>query len=400
MRPKRVGSARALRARAERVLTDRSAAPSEATVDEALHELRVHQVELELQIEELRRAEDELQKLRDRYMSLYEDAPVGYVTLDRYNLITQANSAASKILGMSKTSLATRRFSSFMDDSSRSTFFRVTAEARDSGTKLTFDARLSRASRPRTWVKLDCSAASATGELRITLVDITERRNAEKELRTLAAGLIELQEKERKAVAEALHDDAGQQLTYLTILLDQARQSHVAPDARTLDQLSEVARKILQMIRTLSASLSPAELSRIGLPGAVQGMIAEFTARTRVPVSFAASGVYDTYSFEVSLAAYRIVQEALTNAARHAQPRSVSVTMRSEAGLLNVQVHDDGKGFSVDDSPLSLGLLSMRERARTAGGKIEIASSPGKGTRVTFVLTKERRRGPARVSVD
>ena len=127
------------------------------------------------------------------------------------------------------------------------------------------------------------------------------------------------------------------------------------------------------MIRTLSASLSPAELSRIGLPGAVQGMIAEFTARTRVPVSFAASGVYDTYSFEVSLAAYRIVQEALTNAARHAQPQSVSVTMRSDAGLLNVQVHDDGKGFSVDDSPVpgapqheGKGADSRRENRRSS----------------------------------
>ena len=119
-------------------------------------------------------------------------------------------------------------------------------------------------------------------------------------------------------------------------------------------------------------------------------MIAEFTGRTRIPVTFAATGTFDGQSFEVSLAAYRIVQEALTNAARHAQPSSVSVSVDRDSGRLSVQVQDDGSGFSREDRPLSLGLLSMRERARAVGGKIDVQSSPGKGTRVSFFVNEQR----------
>ena len=388
MKPKKSRRTRTLRTRAEKIVAERPAAPPDATYQEALHELRVHQVELELQVEELRHTEDELQRMRDRYMSLYDNAPVGYLTLDRHNVITQANIAASKILGIPRPSPPTRRFSSCLEETFRSTFFRVTAEARASGTARSFDALLVHAGGPRVWVKMDFTCDTGSDELRMTLVDITERRRAEKELRELADGLIGLQEKERQTVAEALHDDAGQQLTYLSIILSQARQAGAALDAEQIDQLGDIARKVLREIRALSASLSPTELKRIGLPGAVQDMIAEFMGRTRIPVTFAATGTFDGQSFEVSLAAYRIVQEALTNAARHARPSGVSVSMDRDGGRLSVQVRDDGSGFSQEDRPLSLGLLSMRERARTVGGKLEVQSSPGKGTRVSFFVNE------------
>ncbi len=392
MKPKAAGKNKTLRNRAERIIAKGAAAAPEASRDKALHELRVHQVELELQVEELRRTEIELQRMRDRYMSLYEHAPVGYVTLDRHNLVTQANGAAALILGVPKPSLVTRRFSSFLEESSRGTFLEVSADARATGAKRSFDALLARTNGASTWVKVDFVADAGTGELRISLVDVTDQRTAEKELRELTEGLINLQEKERKAVAEALHDDAGQQLTYLSIILDQARESRVALDPERIDQLGEITRKILQEIRALSSSLSPAELSRVGLPGAVRGMISEFMVRTRIPVSFAATGVFDGHSFETSLAAYRIVQEALTNAARHGQPKGVGVMLHGGIGQLSVHVKDDGKGFVIEDCPMSLGLLSMRERARAAGGKLVIQSSPGNGTVVTFEYARQRQR--------
>ena len=388
MKPKRAGGKKALRQQAERILTGMAAAPPAVKYQDALHELQVHQVELELQVEELRRTESALQEMRDRYLSLYDEAPVGYVTLDRYNLITQANRAAAKILGMSKVSLRTRRFSSFLERSSRGTFLDVSADARASGARRTFDAQLGGDESSLTWVKLDLAAEATTGELRITLADITQQRVAERELRQLADGLIKLQERERKSVAETLHDDAGQQLTYLSIILDQTRETGAGLDQQRIDQLGDVTRKILQEIRTLSASLSPAELSRVGLPGAVQGMVSEFTGRTRIPVSFASSGSFKGQPFEVSLAAYRIIQEALTNAARHAHPTAVTVTLRHSAAQVFVQVRDDGTGFDAEKSPMSLGLLSMRERARAVGGTLRVVSSPGNGTSVIFEIVR------------
>ena len=389
MKPKRAGGKRALRNRAERILADKASPASPAAPEELLHELEVHQVELELQVEELRRAEAEIEKMRDRYLSLYDGAPVGYVTLNGYGLITQVNRTAEKILGTARPLLRARRFSSFLDHGSRSTFLSVIADARSSGARRTIDAQLAGANRAPTWVKLDCLAEPGTEELRVTLVDITARRAAERELRQLAEGLLKLQEKERETVSEVLHDDAGQQLTYLTIILDQARESGSGLDHQQIDQLSDVARKILQTIRSLSASLSPAELSRVGLTGAVNGMITEFSARTKIPVRFSATGEFPGLPFEVALAAYRIVQEALTNAARHAQPASVTVSLQGSATQLHVQVQDDGKGFATEDSPMSLGLLSMKERARAAGGRVLIESSTGKGTRISFEYARE-----------
>ena len=192
MKPKKSGR-RTLRTRAEKIVAESPAAPPDATYLEALHELRVHQVELELQVEELRHTEDELQRMRDRYMSLYDNAPVGYLTLDRHNLITQANIAASKILGIPRPSPPTRRFSWYLEESFRSTFFRVAAEARASGTARSFDALLVHAGGARASVKVDFTCDTGADELRMTLVDITERKRTEKELRELTDGLIKLQ---------------------------------------------------------------------------------------------------------------------------------------------------------------------------------------------------------------
>ncbi|HTP57594.1 MAG TPA: ATP-binding protein [Spirochaetia bacterium] len=389
MTPKRSARKKTLRKRAERILTEKTRPPHRTSYEKIAQELEVHQIELELQVEELRRAETDLQQMQNRYLSLYDDAPVGYLTLDRFNLVAQVNRAAEEILGAPRTALKRRKFSLFLEESSRATFVSLSADARRSSLKYSFDAKLAPQNGLERWVKLDCTAGPETGELRVTLVDITERRTAEKELRQLAEGLIQLQEKERRTIAEALHDDAGQQLTYLAIILDQARESKAGLDYQKADQLSEVAREILQRIRTLSASLSPAELTRVGLVGAVKSMISEFTTRTSIPVSFTATGSLQSLGFELSLAVYRIVQEALTNAARHAQPTGITVAIQSTAGRLKAEIRDDGKGFNARSSHVSLGLLSMRERARAVGGKLGIESSPGTGTRVTFERSRD-----------
>lgn len=389
MKQKASAKKKELRSQAEAILKKRKRPAQGETHRDVLHELRVHQVELEMQVDELRRTEAALEKMKHRYMSLYDDAPVGYVTLDGFNLITQANHMAERILGAPRMALRTRRFSSFLEEASRSTFTTVSNDARHRDARQAFDAQLPSADGFERWVKVDCAAEPGAGELRLTLVDITERRIAERELRQLADGLIQLQEKERRIVAEALHDDAGQQLTYLALILDQARESKDGLDHQKVDQLSDVAREILQRIRRLSASLSPAELTRVGLVGAVKSMLAEFTQRTSIPVTFSTVGSLESLSFEPSLAVYRIIQEALTNAARHAQPASIAVTIQRTTRRLRAEIRDDGKGFNARRSTMSLGLLSMRERARAVGGRLVVESSPGNGTRVTFERSRE-----------
>ncbi len=393
MKPRRPRAPADLRARAEKLVAHRKL-HHPGTYDEVLHELHVHEVELEMQIDELRGTETMLQRLWDRYQSLYDEAPVGYVTLDRSNLITQANRAAVRILRQSKSSLLTKRFSALLKTASQGVFYTVSADVRSKGSSRTFDAELDGIG-ATTWLQLDLASQPHTGELRVTLIDVTAERVAERKLRDLAQQLITLQEKERSAVASVLHDDAGQQLTYLGLLLDQARGSAEPLDAAHIDELSGITRKILEGIRKLSASLAPAEIGRVGLPGAVRAMIEEFSARTRIPVSFSETGGFEWISPEVALTAYRIVQEALTNAARHAQPQKVRVTLRAEEHRLTIQVHDDGAGFDPKSGASSTGILTMQERARAAGGRLDIQSAPGKGARVTFECPP-RRRAPGR----
>ncbi len=394
MKPKRgPGRKVTLRAEAERIVSAHKAkkrAAVEMPVEEILHELQVHEVELDLQIEELQRAEMELEILRDRYLALYEEAPLGYVTLDKYNLVTQANVAAAAILGHSKSSLVGRRFSSFFDRTSLAMLYEMVAEARRSGERITFDAPVARQDSTAAWVTLDLLVATDTGELRIALVDVTDRRNVENELREIADHLITVQERERSSIATALHDEAGQQLTYLCILLDHARDSGKPLTSSELDEMSRIARGVLREVRALSASLSPAELSRIGLVTAVESMIAEFSERTRIPVTYAPAGAFDGLSAETALAIYRIVQEALTNAARHASSKSVNVSLGGDAASLRVEVVDDGVGFNARKRPSSIGMLSMHERARAVGGKLTVSSSTGKGTRVVLEISPPR----------
>jgi signal transduction histidine kinase len=367
-----------------------SAAPAEI-----LQELQIHQVELELRVEELRRTELELQAIRDRYLSLYEEAPVGYVTLDPSNLITQSNRAAARILGVPKSSLAARRFTASLDVASRTTFHAVAAEVRRSSEPRSFDALLPLSGGKPAWVELTLAVEPVSTELRLTLVDVTQQRTAERQMRELAEKLISLQEKERSSVASTLHDDTGQQLTYLCILLERARENTEPAGAAWIDEALAVARKVLVGIRRLSTSLSPAEIGRAGLLRAVQSMVSEFSGRTRIPVSFDPSGSFDGLPVDLSLAAYRIVQEALTNAARHGEPRHVEVSVHcGKAPRLRVEVRDDGRGFDAANVQMSLGLLSMRERARTAGGTLVLLSSPGHGTRIVFEVVGDGDRPP------
>jgi PAS domain S-box-containing protein len=395
VKPRRsAGRKTSLRAEAERIVATGTTRrrPRQVPAAELLHELQVHEVELDLQIEELQRAEMELEILRDRYLALYEEAPLGYLTLDKYNLITQANVAAGAILGHSKSTLVGRRFSSFFKKTALSMLYEMISEARRSGEKITFDAPVVRADGAPAWVTLEILAAKDTGELRIALVDVTDRRNVENELREIADHLITVQERERSSIATALHDEAGQQLTYLCILLDHARDSGKPLAASELDEMSRIARGVLREVRALSASLSPAELRRIGLPTALESMIAEFTERTRVPVTYSPVGDFGGLSAETSLAIYRIVQEALTNAARHASAHAVTVSLGGDAASLRVEVADDGTGFNARKRPSSIGMLSMHERARVVGGRLTVSSSPGKGTRVVLEILPRNER--------
>ena len=234
-----------------------------------------------------------------------------------------------------------------------------------------------------------------------TAQDVTELRQAEQalqqhaaQLQALSWRLLEVQEAERRHLARELHDEVGQLLTGLRFQLKNGTQPPDALNTR-LQQARAIVDEVLERIRGLSFDLRPAALDHLGLVPALLALFERYTEQTGVQVSFKHQGVEDGLGGEVQTAAYRIVQEALTNVARHAGVGGATVRLWAAAGLLSIQIQDRGRGFDPEAglaSPRSGGLAGMLERARLLGGQLTVESRPGSGTQITAELPLKRQK--------
>lgn len=232
-------------------------------------------------------------------------------------------------------------------------------------------------------------AAEVAGSVAIALQQARlheEIDRARKRLEALSRRLVEIQEDERRHLARELHDEVGQQLTALQFAVGAARDDMPGTDlGRARAMISDLTRQI----RDLSLGLRPMMLDDLGLAAALSWHVQRYTRGTRIDASFTHDGIDGRrFASEVELAAYRIVQEALTNVARHARTPAVAVRAWANASTLNVQVEDHGAGLpdGAVDASSSAGLAGMRERVWLLGGRLEIESAPGSGVRVTAEL--------------
>jgi len=228
------------------------------------------------------------------------------------------------------------------------------------------------------------------------LEDITDRKQAEaklqesnEKLQLLSRRLVESQETERRHIARELHDEVGQTLTVAEMNLQAAVQSApVAPVARYLKQSLEAVERVLEQVRDLSLNLRPSMLDDLGLASAVRWYTNRQADLTGLKAHFHADGLEDRLDQVIETACFRVAQEALTNVARHAHARAISVALRRQNGHLHLFVRDNGVGFDVGavrrqaTQGASLGLLSMEERATLVDGALELKSIPGEGTEV------------------
>jgi len=211
--------------------------------------------------------------------------------------------------------------------------------------------------------------------------------------RSRASQILHAQEQERKRIARELHDETSQVLTSLLIslaLLEETVSSdeghHRIADTRAL------AHQTLRAVRNLSIDLRPSALDDLGLLPALRWYIKEYQQKCDIEVEFSASGLKDRLPAEMETAIYRIVQESLTNTAKHAHARKVWVTVAGDGVQVRVHTRDDGTGF---DAPAvlktpwqdrGLGLAGMLERASLLGGGVRITSQPGSGTSVDATI--------------
>jgi signal transduction histidine kinase len=219
-------------------------------------------------------------------------------------------------------------------------------------------------------------------------------KQAEKRLRQLSQQLVSSQEQERKSLSRELHDEIGQLLTALRMELgnlERTRPPTQSGEADThLDQAKKLAETTLKTTRDIAMGLRPAMLDLLGLGPALEWQTREYSRRYKTPIQLDVAGDLRDLPDPHRTYLYRIVQEGLTNCARHAQAKNIKVSLTDANGQLAVTVEDDGVGFDQHGGvSYGLGLLGITERVRELCGKIAIKSEPGKGTRLDVTLPRE-----------
>jgi signal transduction histidine kinase/DNA-binding response OmpR family regulator len=213
-------------------------------------------------------------------------------------------------------------------------------------------------------------------------------------LQALSQRLVDAQESERSEIARELHDEAGQLLAGLKLLLeshDMAEEGARVSGAWDLcrQELRSIVDELLARIRDLSIRLRPPMLDDLGLVATLKWHVGRYSTLTGVAVDLRCeAGAERSFGGRAELAAYRVVQEALTNVARHSGAEAATVEVRVEGGTLHLRVSDRGRGFAADDAGRgsSLGLLGMRERCSALGGRFILTSEPGGGAVVAAEL--------------
>lgn len=414
----------------------------EADSQRLLHELQVHQIELEMQNAELEEARGRQEVLLEKYTDLYDFAPVGYMSLDEQGRIMEVNLTGAALLGVGRSQLVNRRLPAYVMPAGRPVFLAFLKQIFAGDGKHVCETTLLREGGASFWANIHGTAASSVSGsqkwCRVVVSDITAlklseeaqrrmgalsdanqelrqeiaRRQAVEEslkkserelsqllaqsrvlqnqLRQLSRQILSAQEDERKMISRELHDVIAQTLTGINVQLAAlAKETGINPKGfdRNIARTRKLVEKSVEIVHEFARELRPAVLDDLGLIPALHTFMKSFSRRTGVHASLKAFAGLERLDAVKRTVLFRIAQEALTNVARHAQASRVEVTIQELPDCICMKISDDGKSFQVErvlhgKGSKRLGLLGMRERLEMVGGKFFVESSPGKGTTV------------------
>jgi len=432
-----------LRRRAESRL-GKAAAPgrSDAESVRLLHELEVHQIELELQNAELLEARNEVEAALSRYTDLYDFAPAGYFSIDEDGLILEVNLPGTAMVGVERSRLVNRKLERFVDPACLPAYralltrvferpqkqtCEVSLRGMDGATVWTDFQAVSADSlrNGRRWCRVavtDISAVKRAEEAQVRAdalaarnralsLEIAERHKAEKalkasekrqirllgesrsmarQLRQLSHGILHAQEEERKRISRELHDVVAQSVLAINIHVEMLGREAAGTSAALRKRSAQTKRlldELVEVVHRFSRELRPAMLDDLGLGPALKSFTKDFSRRTGIDVRLKYLDAAERLTNDKRTALYRVAQEALSNVAKHAHASRVDMSIREESGDVVMEVADDGKAFDAESVRVvkrhrRLGLLGMKERVEMVGGRFSITSAPGKGTRV------------------
>jgi PAS domain S-box-containing protein len=352
-------------------------------------------------ISERKSYEEALKISEEKYRTLFDQKLDGVMVMDQDLKIMLANGAAAEIFGFeSAADLGGRNFFDFVAAGDEFGLPYMVRNIFENGLMHLNEVRCKKKDGSEIWIALVCNSIDYQGKIAglASFRDISLQKKADEELKrsrveiqNLYAHSHMVREEERNLIAHEIHDELGQALTALQIDL-YWMQKRLAPDD---PQIQEKARAMSALISDSIASvqricsrLSPPILDELGIIAALEWQLGEFEKRFGIDTEFR-SGLTDLeITRECSIAIFRIVQEALTNVARHAAASRVSVRLRKRHGNLLVTIEDNGKGISESQltSSYSYGLLGMKERALAFGGEFAIKRGRRGGTEVIFSI--------------
>jgi len=328
-----------------------------------------------------------------RYRSVFDSATDGLLVLDRQGAIVEANRAVCIMHGHEPGGLRGKPVRTLFSPANRHFYAEVVRHIEHPGA-FRFEAVNKRLDGSEFNTELHGTGVRF-GEgphLLVIITDISERKQDEERRKLLARKVLLAQEDERARVSRELHDELGQLLTALRLELGWLQKGAGGEReeelAGALANAVELVENAAATLRRICRGLRPPLLDDLGLEPAVRLLVEEYGALTglEVDLEIQLSEEWAGLSPEITLCAYRILQESLTNVQRHAGAGQVSVSLVNDLTHLTLSVYDSGRGFDAR-SPNHLkgcGLEGMRERAGLVGGTLEIRSLPGQGTRVLF----------------
>jgi PAS domain S-box-containing protein len=366
-------------------------------------------------ITERKQAEEALRETRDYLDNLFNYANAPIIVWDSEFKVTRFNHAFERLTGRTANEVVGNKLDLLFPDENRKASMEIIRQTQPGERWEVVEIPIFNLDGTiHTVLWNSATVYSANGQTAIATIaqgqDITERKKAEEavqrytleletyrnhledmvnqrtqELQSLSRRLISLQEEERRDISRELHDQTGQSLTVLNMLLAKSLRS---PETSQSDvkEAQQLVKEVLSQVRALSSSLHPGMLEDLGLLPTLEWYLNDFGKKTGIKVKFDYSELNRNLPGEFNITIYRVIQESLTNIARYAEVKEATVSLTLENQSLSILIEDKGKGFAVESQPQGVGLRGMRERVNSLKGTLRIHSVPREGTLIEAEL--------------
>lgn len=374
-----------------------------------IEELQLSYTQILKEIEERQQAEDRLQESEVRFVAFMQHLPGTATMRDTEGRYLFANETWEKVFGHQRLEWQDKTLEEVWPLEQANSFAALDQKVLEGGQPLESIETLEQGGQTNFWLinrfpilnqENQAVMVGAVG------IDITARRHAEEalrfseqKLRSLAAQLLSAQENERKRLAAELHDQLGHALLTLKLRLESLEEQLQPQQVSLKDEVNKILAFISETIgevRRLYLDLSPGDLEDLGLTIALRSLVDDFgDLHPKIEWAVKLDNIDSLFPLPIQTTIYRIMQEALTNIGKHADPDNVMLEISREDERVSFIVIDDGKGFERNNifiDKKTLGLLSMEERVKILGGAFELWSQENRGVRISFTIPIEGER--------